>query len=262
MFRIHPLLAAAGLALAGVSPAAAAAAAATTPELPTVRAVEADAKVPVARIPDGVFLRTVNDPTDAVWRRLPEYKVMLDPAPPVHPSVSLLHDAAKPRRALYVIPARTAERLYLRLRWPDASRDTVTDRTRFRDGAAVQFAIGDATTSYIMGSGPEEPVNIWYWAADSDAVESLGAGGPGSSTRLEQQLVTGSGRYRNGDGAATGEWTVVMSRPINVPETGYQVTLDRAEVPVGFALWQGAQRERDGFKSVLLGWIRLQLAAE
>lgn len=256
---------AAGLTLAALHAAAPGLAAEAVN--PAVHPIQTEAKVPVARIPDGVFLRTGDDPLDDIWNRLPAYRLMLDPAPPVHPSVQLRYDPTTPPRALYITPARTSERLYLRLRWPDENRDDVIKHGRFQDAAAVQFALGDTETSFVMGSGPDAPVNIWYWAADDDRVESLGAGGPGSSTRLDRQPVSGGGQYIAGDGSGAGQWVVVMSRAIGPVdsgqgERGHQVTFDRAEVPAAFALWQGANGERDGFKSVSLGWIQLQLAGK
>lgn len=228
---------------------------------PNVKQVQPGERVAVARIPDGIYLRGVNDPDDIIWERLPEYRITLTPAPPVHESVSLRYDAEAPPRHLYVTLARTSERLYVRLRWRDASRDQATERGRFRDGAAVQFALGDDTTSYIMGTGPEQPVNIWYWLSDGNRVQSLGAGGPGSTTILDDQPVTGDSRYLASETAAASEWIVVMSRPM-AAEGAHQVSFDRAEVPLAFALWQGADGERDGLKSVSQGWVLAELAAE
>ena len=47
-----------------------------------VKQVSAGDAVPVAKIPSGVYLRTVNDPDDTIWERLPEYRIRLEPAPP------------------------------------------------------------------------------------------------------------------------------------------------------------------------------------
>lgn len=219
----------------------------------TVKDIDAGGHVAAARIPDGVYLRRINDPDDTVWDRLPEYRMTLNPAPPVHESVALRHDPDAPGRDVFFTVARTSDRFYVRLRWHDASRDTATTLDRFRDGAAVQFSLGDAGTSAIMGTGPAAPVNIWYWRADDDSVQSLGAGGPGSTTRLDDQPVSGASQYR-----ATRQWVVVMSRPLAA--TGpHQVSFDRAELPIAFAVWQGADGERDGLKRVSDDWIIVDL---
>jgi len=226
-----------------------------------VKALEAGDEVTVSRIPEGIYLRSVNDPDDIIWERLPEYRMQLAPAPPVHASVELRVDEDDPRHDVYFTLARTSDRFYVRLRWRDETRDVATLKDRFRDGAAVQFAIGDEATSYIMGTGPDEPVNIWYWRSDENSVESLAAGGPGSTTRLDEQPVTGDSRYQIGEDRVANQWIVVMSRPIAA--TGdHQVPLDRAQVPMAFALWQGSDGQRDGLKSVSEDWILVNLAAQ
>ncbi|WP_422368168.1 ethylbenzene dehydrogenase-related protein [Pelagibius sp.] len=225
-----------------------------------VKALGPGDEVAVSRIPDGIYLRSVNDPDDTIWERLPEYRTRLAPAPPVHESVALRLDEDAPGMDVYFSLARTSERFYVRLRWRDDSRDAATLHDRFRDGAAVQFAIGDEETSYIMGSGPEAPVNIWYWRSDENSVESLAAGGPGSTTRLDAQPVSGDSRYQTGEEAPANQWVVVMSRPIAAAGE-HQVSFDRPQVPIAFALWQGRNGERDGLKSVSEDWILVNLAA-
>lgn len=216
--------------------------------------------VPVSKIPDGIFLRDTNDPEDIIWERLPEYRVTLAPAPAVHPSVELRVDYDDPGYDVYLNLARTSDRLYVRMRWRDDTLDDATTLDRFRDAAAVQFSLGDDATSYLMGNGPEEAVNIWYWRADGASVQNLAAGGYGSTTILPSQSVSGDGHYLENDGDPN-EWMVVMSRPLAV--TGdYEASFRRYEVPVAFAVWQGSDGQRDGFKHVSDGWILLDLSED
>lgn len=215
--------------------------------------------VPVARIPDDVYLRSVNDPDDTIWERLPEYRVHLSPAPSVHRSVELRRTPDDAGTDMIFTVARTSERLYLRFRWRDATRDVQTLKDQFRDGVAAQFSLGDSSTSFMMGTGPETPVNIWYWHPDGNQVESLGAGGFGSTTRLDEQPVSAASQYQDRGGEAS-EWIVVMSRPLSV-DGEYQVNLEQDTVPVALAVWQGAEGERDGLKSVTFGWLNLQMKA-
>ncbi|MEO1472048.1 MAG: ethylbenzene dehydrogenase-related protein [Pseudomonadota bacterium] len=215
--------------------------------------LEAGDRVTASRIPDGIYLRNVNDPDDIIWERLPEYRVSMLPAPAVHQSVELRVDYDADAIPVYLNLARTADRFYVRMRWRDDSRDAVTAMDRFRDGAAVQFSLGDDNTSYVMGTGPEEPVNIWYWRSDNGAVQNLAAGGPGSTTMLDTQPVSGDALYVEKDGDPN-EWVVVMSRPI-AASGDLDAALDRAEIPMAFAIWQGRQGQRDGYKSVSDGWI-------
>ena len=216
--------------------------------------------VKVAKIPDEIYLRNTNDPDDIIWERLPEYRVRVLPAPAVHPSVELRVNYDDPGYFVYLHLARTSERLYVRMRWRDDSYDTATTRDRFRDAAAVQFSLGDDLTSYVMGSGPQEAVNIWYWPGDGGAVQNLAAGGFGSTTILPTQSVTGDARYEENDGDPN-EWAVVMSRPLAV-SGDFEASLRRFEVPVAFAVWQGSDKQRDGFKHVSDGWLTLDLAED
>lgn len=225
-----------------------------------VKLIEAFDTVAVAKIPDGIYLRSTNDPDDIIWERLPEYRVNMNPAPGVHESVDLRVNYDVDTTSLYMNLARTSDRFYVRLRWVDDTRNTATSFDRFRDGAAVQFALGDDTTSYIMGDGPDSAVNIWYWRSDTGAVQNLAAGGPGSTTMLDEQPVTGDAMYMDNDGDPN-EWVVVMSRPI-AAEGMHTAALDRDMVPVAFAVWQGAEEQRDGLKTVSEGWILLDMSVD
>lgn len=224
---------------------------------PNVTEVKAWDTVKVSRIPDGIYLRTQDDPDDLIWDRLPQYRTNLLPAPPVHQSVGLRFDEGASRgKHLYFQLARSAERLYIRLHWKDASEDRGTTVDEFRDGVAVQFALNDVDTSYMMGSGHENPVNIWYWRADNEQIDSLAAGGYGSTTTLPQQVVEGASAYVTDAVPEDREWHVVMSRPFKT-DGEYDVNFDRDTVPMGFALWQGSDNERDGNKRVTHTWILL-----
>jgi DMSO reductase family type II enzyme heme b subunit len=222
--------------------------------------LEAGDVVKVAKIPDGIFLRTAEDPDDIIWERLPEYRVRLAPAPAFHPSVELRVNYDDPGYYVYLQLARTSERFYVRMRWRDATADTATTRDRFRDAAAVQFSLGDDIINYMMGTGPQEPVNIWYWPGDGAPVQNLTAGGFGSTTILPSQPVTGAGLYAENEGDPN-EWAVVMTRPLAV-SGDYEVSFRRLEVPVAFAVWQGSEAQRDGFKHVSDGWVILEMSED
>lgn len=123
-----------------------------------VKLVEPGGAVAVSQVPDGLYLRSVNDPSDDIWRRLPEYRAHLSLAPPVHRSVQIRYEDNDPGQDVVFQLARTSDRLYVRMRWNDASRDIETKRDAFRDGAAVEFSDGSEQTSYIMGSDDQNAV--------------------------------------------------------------------------------------------------------
>lgn len=71
---------------------------------------------------------------------------------------------------------------------------------------------------------------------------------------LPVQDVKASGRY------ADGTWTVVFHRPLK-PQGDDNVPLANssgANMPVAFAVWNGSNTERDGFKAVTLEWQGLK----
>jgi len=229
---------------------------------PNILQVKPGDTVKVSRIPGTIYLRSQNDPDDLIWDRIPSYSTNLLAAPPVHQSVNLrFAEGATRGKHLYFQVARTDERLYVRLRWKDETEDRATTVDRFRDGAAVQFALKDVDTSYMMGTGKDQPVNIWYWHADQPQIENLAAGGFGSTTLLEQQTVSGSGAYIKQQIAKDNEWHVVMSRPYKASDT-YDVNFERKAVPMGFAVWQGSDNERDGNKRVTHTWIMLDTSLD
>lgn len=220
-----------------------------------VKLLQAGDTATVAKIPDGIYLRNENDPDDTIWERLPQYRVSMLPAPAVHESVELRVNYDAPETFLYFTPARTSDRVYMRLRWVDETRDQTTGFDSFRDAVAVQFSLGGDETSYLMGNGPLNAVNIWYWRSDDDTIQNLAAGGPGSTTLLDSQPVTGESDYFTNEDDPN-EWVVVMSRPL--PAKGdYEVSFRREDVPAAFAVWQGSEAERDGLKRVSDGWVML-----
>lgn len=220
---------------------------------PTVMQVTTGTEISISRLPDNVYLRDVNDPDDIIWDRIPAYSLSLLAAPPVHPSAQLRYDPQK-NGHVYVQLARTSERFYVRMRWPDATRNTDDTVNTFTDGAAIQFALNGEDTNFMMGTGPDKPVNIWYWRASRHEIESLGAGGFGSTTILPKQSVTGKATYHADDPGHNQYWQLVMSREIDVDDE-HQINLKDGIVPLSFALWQGEDEQRDGNKVVQMGWL-------
>ncbi|MFD2189435.1 ethylbenzene dehydrogenase-related protein [Pistricoccus aurantiacus] len=231
-------------------------------ENPNIQEVQPWDTVKVGRVPDFIYLRSLDDPDDIVWDRIPSYRTYLSVAPPVHPSTKLRFDADKGTN-LYFQVARSSDRFYVRLRWKDTSKNVGTTIDGFRDAAAIQFALdGSTDTSYMMGSGPDKPVNIWYWRADREyVVEDLAAGGYFSTTMLPEQPVSGDVAYITGRNPVDWEWHLVMSREIGT-EGEHQIDLTQDEIPISFAVWQGNEGGRDGNKRVTQGWILLDNTIE
>ncbi len=189
------------------------------------------------------------DPDHPAWENAPASLVVLETAFPGHPSITGTVVTHKAEVRALATPAG----LSLRLEWSDPVADAVKTQHRFADGAAMQFARdGKADTTPYMG-GAGRHVNIWYWNAAKNAAENLWADGFGTLARLPTQDVTAHGRH------ADGKWRVVFFRTWRSPEK-HAARIDAGPRPVAFAVWNGANDERDGFKAVTLQWQTLRPA--
>ncbi|HEY8710416.1 MAG TPA: ethylbenzene dehydrogenase-related protein [Burkholderiaceae bacterium] len=189
-----------------------------------------------------------SSPQAAIWKKAPATKVTLQPAFPGHVSIV----GTPVTQEVTVQAVRAGARLFVKLAWSDPTANTaVKDTNQFFDAAAVQFPMnGQPTTLQFMGDA-EHAVNIWRWRADG-RTENLQAYGFGTATPVPSGgLRSTSVRSRDG-------WEVVIARPLGVkPEEGVDLR-DRPTIPVAFAVWDGANQERDGLKAVTLEWWQLQ----
>lgn len=209
--------------------------------LPTLAAAQAEIRVERTAAAVGV------DPDHPAWATVPASFVKLETAFPGHPSISgtaLTQEAEV--RAL-----ATPKGLALRLEWRDPAADERKTQHRFADGVAVQFARDGKvdTTPYMGGAGRH--VNIWYWNAAKNAAENLWADGFGTLARLPTQDVTAHGRH------VDGKWRVVFFRTWRSSEKR-AARIDAGAQPVAFAVWNGTNDERDGFKAVTMQWQTLR----
>ena len=184
----------------------------------------------------------------SAWKTVPAREIALDTAPSVHDAIS--GEAAIKRIRVQV--ARNEDGVFFRLQWKDKTAETKLRKLDgFLDGVAIQFAVDrDRATSPIMG-GEDKLVNIWYWSAAVNKGQNLGANGFGTLTPLATQDVTATGKYRNGT------WTVIFHRPVKSTETQAVKFEGTGEWPVTFAVWDGANKERDGLKAVNVEWQTL-----
>lgn len=193
---------------------------------------------------------TEEDLDDPSWERIPAHEVALATAFPGHPSIVGTSAIAKVR----VQAAKTAEGVLVRLQWKDGAADTAKASGRFADAVAVQFPLNrEVSTLPFMGGGGKL-VNIWYWNAANNGAENMIADGFGTATRLATQDVRAHGRH------AAGEWTVSFFRPYRSAEgSAIRLSPEGGRYPVAFAVWEGSNQERDGFKAVTMAWQDLAL---
>ncbi|EGV29783.1 DMSO reductase family type II enzyme, heme b subunit [Thiorhodococcus drewsii AZ1] len=227
---------------------------------PNALSVKPGDTIPLTVFPPHVFLRVANDPLEILWERVPEYEVQVVPVPVVHRSVELRKANSGEPMPLFFSVASDGERLYVKLRWHDATPDRKTGMDQSRDGVAVQFTVNaDQQTSHTMGA-PGRPVNIWYWRSDSESAENLAAGGFGSATHLPEQPVSARSHYAKAAAAEDNQWTVILSRPL-ATDGEYDAQFEPGMVrSMAFAVWQGALDQRDGLKRTTPGWIKVDLS--
>ncbi|OHC67499.1 MAG: hypothetical protein A3H93_01875 [Rhodocyclales bacterium RIFCSPLOWO2_02_FULL_63_24] len=192
----------------------------------------------------------VADPDHPAWEDVPASVVSLETAFPGHPSI--VGTAVAQQVAVKAL--RGSAGLAIRLEWSDRMADSARTQDRFADGVAIQFPRDGKTdtTPYMGGAG--RTVNIWYWNAARNAAENLWADGFGTLARLPTQDVKAHGRY------ADGKWRVTFFRAWRSSEPRAVKLRDASagRQPLAFAVWDGANNERDGFKAVTLNWQSLQ----
>ncbi len=210
------------------------------------------AQEPAATIQAGRAAIAAGDPDHPAWDAAPASVVKLETAFPGHPSISGTAVAQR----VEVKALRSAAGLAIRLEWSDPVADSQKTQHRFADGIAIQFPRDGKTetTPYMGGAG--RTVNIWYWNATRNDAENLWADGFGTLARLPTQDVKAHGRH------ADGKWRVAFFRAFRSAEPR-SVKLPAppgGKQPLAFAVWDGANDERDGFKAVTLNWQSLQWA--
>jgi DMSO reductase family type II enzyme heme b subunit len=185
---------------------------------------------------------------NSIWSQVAPKHIALNRTPP-------LFDTDEPAvlevSTVDVRLARVAEKLLVQLTWHDPSQDATTlaevpntppetrfvkvptaADDRFFDAAAVMFPskTGKDTIAPSLQMGDKEhPVAIYYWNSARGATV-MQAEGRSTTRRTNQSFATKADWQR-------GEWIVTMELP-NLP----------AGTPVAFAVWNGAQKDRDGRK--------------
>jgi dimethylsulfide dehydrogenase subunit gamma/complex iron-sulfur molybdoenzyme family reductase subunit gamma len=181
----------------------------------------------------------------AVWAGVPPTRVLLNRTPRLFQTEP--PTAAAPP-ILQVGGLRAEGNLYLRLEWPDATRDASRSRgtgTAFSDAAAVMVPHewkGGPFPSLQMGD-KQNPVHLYYWSAATGAEEM-------TATGRTTPAPTGK-KVRHQTRHGDGKWVLVVEMPD--PIEGW---------PVAFAVWDGHNQDRDGRKAFSLWHALMSAPAE
>lgn len=205
-------------------------------------------------------------PTDKAWNQVKAVTIPL-----------MRQDFVAPRgggsvKDLQVASIYTDGEILIKLTWEDKTKNSQFSPTeKYSDACAVEFPVNDKQMpSFALGE-KGNPVNAWLWRAiveekekidyppaysdfyrsgsidtviknEQPTAENLVAEGFGTVTSLEVQDVQAQGIWKNG------QWVVVMKRRLD-SASGAAFKKDMI-IPIAFAIWDGANAERDGIKSI------------
>ena len=197
------------------------------------------------------------DGASLVWRGVKETNVDLVPSPVgmaegVSPFMALSEDHGKVEAAKVRI-ASNGTTLSIRLTWADPDDDSAPeDLDDFADGAAVMFPLAEGASALSMGS-QGAPVNAWLWKADEAKPFDVVAQGYATSDRRDADVsgLKASATHANG------HWILVFQRPL-VAEGAFVSFAGEEDIGIAFAVWEGANKERAGQKSVSGDFVALE----
>ncbi|MHC4494020.1 MAG: ethylbenzene dehydrogenase-related protein [Planctomycetota bacterium] len=205
----------------------------------------------------GASLEALLAPEGAEWQGAKETVVALE-ATPLDRQPSAYVRAAWSVRARGAVPelrvrvACAAGALAVRLEWPTARpQRLISDVNVYPDACAVIFPADGREAEFATMGSPEQPVRAWHWRAGTDVPFVVTAHGIGTVERVPEHPVRAQARWSDGC------WQVVLARPLNAEGVPLR---SGTPVPVAFAVWSGAARERAGIKSFSPRPCELRLA--
>ncbi len=199
--------------------------------------------------PAGATVEGALDPAADAWKGVAVLPILLNRTPPLL-SDGPFDDGARPTATVQLL--RFGETTVLRIQWTDATANVGPVDRRLPDAGAGQIykqhsqdveSFADAVCIMVperRGPGVPYPslmmgevnqsVELYYWRADK-GFRVLAAHGRTTTQAKGGQVPKGI-MTRAADG-----YSVTMAVPNVAPET-----------PVAFAIWDGAQQQRDGLK--------------
>jgi DMSO reductase family type II enzyme heme b subunit len=180
------------------------------------------------------------------WDRAEEAVVPIDPTPLERlPSAYVqVSWRDRPRGAIGEVRVRAAAGaggLAVRLDWA-ALRPSrlISDFNVYPDSCAMLFPADGREAEFDSMGSAKHPVQGWHWRAGTDLPFVVTATGIGTVERAKEHPVQVRSRW------SEGRWQVVLAGPLG----GEGIPLRKGSgMPVAFAVWSGAARERAGLKS-------------
>jgi DMSO reductase family type II enzyme heme b subunit len=195
-------------------------------------------------------------PAGKAWANIPGTQVSLAPTP-LDAQPSAYVRAAWTGRSYGSLAAANlaaivaGDALYLRLRWEAPHPvHAITDNNTFADACAILFPL-DGVRAELTTMGDElRPVQAWHWRAGTALPFVITATGLGTASRVPNHPVSVGAAWEGGS------WTVVFRR--DLAASGVPLAAG-ASIPVGVAIWSGANGERAGIKAHTPDWLTLGL---
>jgi DMSO reductase family type II enzyme heme b subunit len=207
--------------------------------------------------PLGASLEALLAPEGVEWQGAKETAVALE-ATPLDRQPSAYVQAAWSGRTqgavseLRVRVACGAGALAVHLEWSSARpQRLISDVNVYPDACAVIFPADGREAEFATMGSPDQPVRAWHWRAGNDVPFVVTASGIGTVERVPEHPVRSQARWSDGC------WQVVLARPLEAEGVPLR---SGSVVPVAFAVWSGAARERAGIKSFSPRPCELQLA--
>lgn len=146
--------------------------------------------------------------------------------------------------------------IFFRLKWISEEPNLkIGDLDTFPDGVSLLFPMKDDLDTPIKEMGTKEgPTNAWFWRADFENKPKNQI-----SEGLSTSLYTDDSSIISNSAWSSGEWDVIMGRPLNVKEEAATISPDNKKL-IGVAAWEGATGERGGVKAFSKEWRDLVLA--
>jgi DMSO reductase family type II enzyme heme b subunit len=180
------------------------------------------------------------------WERVEETVVPLEPTPIDRQPSAYVQVAWRDRSRSGIGEVRvravaSASAFAVRLDW-EALRPqrSISDVNVYPDACAVVFPADGRQAEFAEMGSPKHPVRAWHWRAGTDVPFVVTATGLGTVERVVDHQVQGRAAW------VDGRWRVVLARPLDADGVPLK---SGSSVPVAFAVWLGAARERAGLKS-------------
>ena len=103
---------------------------------------------------------------------------------------------------------------------------------------------------FIPGKAAKNPLSF----PSEEIIMELSSTGPGTIEPKKTTNTSGDSDWKNG------EWTLILTRPLKVDDSGSVQFESGEKIPVAFAVWEGSRMESGSRKGVSPSWAEVEVA--